>query len=45
MRSEDKMTKKLLCVRDRAFVRYVDTVQELANILVPYSADTLDGRS
>ena len=27
---------------DRALLRHVDTVQELTDILVPYTADTLD---
>ena len=30
---------------DRALLRNVDTVQELTDILVPYTADALDGRS
>ena len=30
---------------DRALLRNVDTVQELTDILVPYTADALDGGS
>jgi len=34
-----------LLLNDGTLVGYVDTIQEFPNILVPYTADTLDRRS